>query len=48
MEIVVLVVGALILAVAGVRVGMLLAPRIERWGTPREPEDKEATTDDRH
>lgn len=35
------------LAAAGVRVGMLLAPRVERWGTPAEPEHEEPTADDR-
>jgi hypothetical protein len=35
------------LAAIGVRVGMLLAPRVESWGTPAEPQDEEPTADDR-
>jgi hypothetical protein len=45
LAIVVLVATAL--AAIGVRVGMLLAPRVERWGTPAEPQDEESKADDR-
>jgi hypothetical protein len=41
---VVVVVVAVAAAVVGIRVGMLAAPRIERWGTPRDP-DSEDTGD---
>ena len=38
-DLLVLAVGAVALAVIGIRVGMLLAPRMERWGAPREADD---------
>jgi hypothetical protein len=47
MEIVVLVVVAAVVTVLGIRVGMLLAPRVERWGTPPEPPDEDPSADDR-
>jgi len=43
MEAVILVVVAVAMAVIGVRVGMLVAPWIERWGTPRDPENEDET-----
>ena len=43
MEAVVLLVVAVAVAVIGVRVGMLAAPWIERWGTPRDPENEDDT-----
>ena len=41
MEIVIVVVIAAVLAVVGIRVGMLLAPRIDRWGAPPKPDDED-------
>jgi hypothetical protein len=38
---------AVALAVGGVRVGMLLAPRIERWGTPPDAGDEGSEADER-
>jgi hypothetical protein len=46
-EIVVVVVVAAVVAVVGIRVGMLLAPRVERWGTPPEPPNEDPSADDR-
>jgi hypothetical protein len=37
MELVVLVLGSGILAVIGIGIGMLLAPRLDRWAAPRPP-----------
>jgi hypothetical protein len=37
----VLAVGAVVLAVIGIRVGMLLAPRMERWGAPRDADERD-------
>jgi hypothetical protein len=47
MEIFVLLVVAAALAVVAIGVGMLLAPRVERWGAPREPEPEDSRADDR-
>lgn len=47
MEVVVLVAVAAALTVVGIRVGMLLAPRVERLGTPREPGGEDSGADDR-
>jgi hypothetical protein len=41
MEFVVLLIMTAVIAVMGIRIGMLVAPRIDRWGTPRDPEDEE-------
>jgi len=46
MELLVLVVGTAILTVLGIRVGMLLAPRVERWGAPRDPDTQHESPDD--
>jgi len=34
-------------AVLWIRVGMLVAPRVERWGAPRDPETEDTAADDR-
>jgi hypothetical protein len=44
MEVIVLLIGTGLLAVAGIRIGMLLAPRFEHWGEP--PKDPEAPPTD--
>ena len=41
MDFLVLAAAAVVLAVIGIRVGMLVAPRIERWGAPRDPQDED-------
>ncbi len=43
MEVVVFLVVVVALTVIGIRVGMLVAPWIERWGTPRDPENEDDT-----
>ena len=43
MELVVLVVAATVIALVGIRIGMLVAPRVERWGAPREPDNRNGT-----
>ena len=45
MEIVVVLVVAVAVAVLGVRVGMLVAPRIDRWATPPELDADRPDTD---
>lgn len=40
-EFVALIIGALVVAVLGIRIGMLVAPRIDRWGAPKDPGDEE-------
>jgi hypothetical protein len=47
MEFVVLVVAAVVFAIVGIRIGMLAAPRIERLGAPRDPENEDPRADDR-
>jgi hypothetical protein len=42
---VVVAVMAVAVAAVGIRVGMLLAPRVERWGTPRD-ESEDGSADD--
>lgn len=45
MEIVVFLVGAAVVAVISIGVGMLLAPRLERLGAPPEPADADTRPD---
>ncbi len=41
MELLVLVVGAVIVLVVGIRLGMLVAPRLDRWTEPDEEEPRD-------
>ena len=45
MELLVLVVAAAVVALVGIRIGMLVAPRVERWGAPRDPDNRNGTDD---
>lgn len=42
MDLVVLVVGAGLIAVVGVGIGMLVAPRLDRWAAPKPPPEAPA------
>ena len=46
MEILVLLVGTAFVAVIGIAIGMLLAPRFDRWAAPPEPDKKDAGPND--
>jgi hypothetical protein len=45
-ELIVFLIGAGALAIAGIRVGMLLAPRFEHWGEPPKEPEVPSTDDD--
>ena len=46
-EIIVVLVVAAVVAVLGIRIGMLLAPRLERWGAPPDDAEAQASDDDK-
>jgi hypothetical protein len=47
MEIVALLIGAALVAVVGIRIGILVAPRLERLGAPRQADDADVRPDDK-
>ena len=46
MELIALLIGAALVAVLGIRIGMLVAPRLERLGAPPELGGAETRPDD--